>query len=193
MQTERVIFEQARTHHLGLEAQNFENPIFTFGYFSLTAVYYSCKIQRPLEVAKFLFLFMYSFTYTNIVFLFRHLPTEIAIFINVCYQIKCFSGDSSSFFRGRFCSYPTYFFDYIWSSNKVFKDIEIFWTLHSGTKVRIWICSDDDAVFNFSCIASWKPDQLINFLFHNSFIIRIRLWIFQTVNSYFACFRNITL
>ena len=46
--------------------------------------------------------FMYSFTHTNIVFLFRHLPTEIVIFINVCYQIKCFSGDSFSFFRSRF-------------------------------------------------------------------------------------------
>ena len=44
--------------------------------------------------------FMYSFTHTNIVFLFRHLPTEIAIFINVCYQMKCFGGDSFSFFLG---------------------------------------------------------------------------------------------
>ena len=52
---------------------------------------------------KLQFLFMYSFTHTNIVFLFRHLPTEIVIFINVCYQMKCFSGDSFSFFRSRFC------------------------------------------------------------------------------------------
>ena len=35
---------------------------------------------------------------TNIVFLFRHLPTEIFILINVCYQMGCFSGDSFSFF-----------------------------------------------------------------------------------------------
>ena len=100
-QTEWVIFQPARTHHLGLKAQNFENPIFTFGYFSLKAVYNSCKLQRLLQVAKFLI--MYSFTHTNIVFLFRHLPTEIVIFINVCYQMKCFSGDSFSFFRSRFC------------------------------------------------------------------------------------------
>ena len=26
----------------------------------------------------------------------------------------------------------------------------------SGTKVRIWICSEYDAVFNFSCIASFN-------------------------------------
>ena len=91
----------ARTHHLGLKAQNFENPIFTFGCFSLKAVYNSCKLQRLLQVTKFLI--MYSFTHTNIVFLFRHLSTEIAIFINVCYQMKCFSGDSFSFFRSRFC------------------------------------------------------------------------------------------
>ena len=66
-QTEWVIFEPARTHHLGLKAQNFENPIFTFGCFSLKAVYYSCKLQRLLWVAKFLI--MYPFTHTNIVFL----------------------------------------------------------------------------------------------------------------------------
>ena len=95
-QTQWVIFEPARTHHLGLQAQNFENPIFTFWCFSLKAVYNSCKLQRLLQVAKFLF--MYSFTHTNIVFLFKHLPTEIVIFKNVCYQMKCFSGDSFSFF-----------------------------------------------------------------------------------------------
>ena len=86
---------------LGLKAQNFENPIFTFGYFPLKAVCNYCKLQRLSQVAKFLI--MYSFTHTNIVFLFRHLPTEIVIFINVCYQMKCFSGDSFSFFRSRFC------------------------------------------------------------------------------------------
>ena len=59
-QTEWVIFEPARTHHLGLKAQNFENPIFTFRCFSLKAVYNSCILQRPLQIMKFLF--MYSFT-----------------------------------------------------------------------------------------------------------------------------------
>ena len=77
---------------LGSQAQSFENPIFTFGCFSLKAVYNPCKLQRILIVAKFLF--MYSFT----TLLFRHLPTEIFIFINVCYPIQCFSGDSFSFF-----------------------------------------------------------------------------------------------
>ena len=96
VQTEWVIFEPARTHHLGLKAQNFENPIFTFWCFSLKAVYSSCKSERLLQVAKFLFI--YSFTHTNIVFLSRHLPTDIFIFLNVCYQMKCFSGDSFSFF-----------------------------------------------------------------------------------------------
>ena len=85
-QIEWVIFEPARTHHLGLKAENFENPIFTLGCFSFKAVYNSCKLQRLFQVAKFLF--MYSFTHTNIVFLFRHLPTEIFIFINICYQMK---------------------------------------------------------------------------------------------------------
>ena len=106
-QTEWVIFEPVRTHHLGLKAQNFENPIFTFGCFSLKAVYNSCKLQRLLQVAKFLI--MYSFTHTNIVFLFKHLPTEIVLFIHVCYQMKCFSSDSFSFFRNRFYQYSSIF------------------------------------------------------------------------------------
>ena len=38
-QTEWVIFELARAHHLGIKALNFENPVFTFGCFALEAVY----------------------------------------------------------------------------------------------------------------------------------------------------------
>ena len=71
--TEWAIFEPARTHHLGLKAQSFQKPIFKLGCFSLKALYNSCKIQRLFQVAKFLF--MYSFTHTNIVLLFRHPPT----------------------------------------------------------------------------------------------------------------------
>ena len=52
-QTKWVIFEPARTHHLSLKVQNFENLIFTFECFSLNAVYNSCKLQRLLHVAKF--------------------------------------------------------------------------------------------------------------------------------------------
>ena len=92
----KSFLSQPEDFQKGLKAQKFENPIFTFGCFSLKAIYNSCKLQRLLQVAKSLF--MHSFTHTNIVFLFRHLPTEIAIFINVCYQMKCFSGDSFSFF-----------------------------------------------------------------------------------------------
>ena len=148
-QTEWVIFESARTlRHRTFKAQNFENPIFIFGCFSLIAVDNSCKLQRLLQAPKFLF--MYSFTHTNIIFLFRHLPTEIAIFINVCYQMKCFSGDSFFFFRSRCSKYSNSFFDFMWSSNKVFKEIKIFWTVHSRSFIRyqgknvdlfwIWCC-----------------------------------------------------
>ena len=75
-------------HHLDLKGQNFENPVFTFRCFSLEAVCSSCKLQS---------FFTYSFTHTTIVFLFKYLPTGNVIFINVYYQIKCFSGDSFSF------------------------------------------------------------------------------------------------
>ena len=74
MQTEWVIFEPAKTHHLGLKAQNFEKPIFTFGCVYLKAVYNSWKLQRLLQVATFWI--TYSFTHTNMVFLFRHLSTS---------------------------------------------------------------------------------------------------------------------
>ena len=66
MQAERVTFEPARAHHLSLKAQNFENLIYTFVCFSLKAVYNSCKLQRLLQVAKFLFI--YSFIHTNNLF-----------------------------------------------------------------------------------------------------------------------------
>ena len=130
----------ARTYHLGLKAKIFENLIFTFGCFSLKAVYNPCKLSRFLQVAKFLF--MYSFTHTSeykkhgLCFVFRHLPTEIIIFINVCYQMKCFRGDSFSFFRSRFCYYSNYLFDFMWSSNKVFKDNKIFRTVHLRPYIR---------------------------------------------------------
>ena len=76
-------------------------PKFISGCFSLKAVHNSCKFERLLQAAKFLF--MFSFTHTNVLFIFRHLPTEIVIFINVCCQMKCFSGASFSLFRSKFC------------------------------------------------------------------------------------------
>ena len=39
----------------------------------------------------------------------RQLATEIVIFINVCWQIRCFSGDSFSFFRSSFINIPLTF------------------------------------------------------------------------------------
>ena len=136
---------------------------------------------------------MYSFTHTNIVFLFRHLPTEIVNFINVCYQMKCFCGDSFSFFRNRFW-YPTYFFDFMWYSNKVFKDIKIFWTLHSRPFIRypgknldlFWIW----CYFQFFLQCLVQPKQVIHFLFHFIFIITVRL---LNINLYFVCFWKIGL
>ena len=107
MQKECVIFEPARTHHLGLKAHNFENPIFTFWCFSLKVAYNSCKLQRLLRVAKLLI--MYSFTHTNIVFLFRHLATEIVIFINIYDQTKYFSGEVFPFLGAGVANIPTLF------------------------------------------------------------------------------------
>ena len=114
----------------------------TFRYFSLKAVYKSCKLQKLFPVAKVLF--MYSFTHMNIAFL-----------------------------------------------------IKIFWTAHSRPFIRyqsknldffwIWCC------FQFFLHCLIQPNQVIHFLFHVIFIIRIRCRIFQTVNLYFVCFWNIAL
>ena len=177
-QTESVISERAKTHHLGLKAQNFENPIFTFGYFSLKAVYNSCKLQRLLQVAKFLF--MYSFTHINIVFF--KAPSEIVIFVvnvnvvnvvkivNVCYQMNCFSSDSISFFRRGFANIPCTFLiscEVQTRYSKTLERSEQYIRDHlSGPKVSIWICSEYD---------SDQPNQVINFLFHIIFMIRVRL------------------
>ena len=78
------------SRHRTLRTQYLHLGVFLWKQYKILASYKDfCKLQ---------FLFMYSFTHTNIVFLFKHLPTEIVIFKNVCYQMKCFSGDSFSFF-----------------------------------------------------------------------------------------------
>ena len=132
-QSDSFLSQPARTHHLSLRVQNFENPIFTFGCFSLKAVYNSCKLERLLQS---FYLCIYFSIHTNIVFLSRHLPTEIVIFINASYQMKCFIGDSFSFFENRFCEYSSYFFDFTCISYKVFKCIKIFWIVLSRPFIR---------------------------------------------------------
>ena len=60
-----------------LRTQYLHLGVFLWKQYKILASYKDfCKLQ---------FLFMYSFTHTNIVFLFKHLPTEIVIFKNVCY------------------------------------------------------------------------------------------------------------
>ena len=100
---------------------------------------------------------MYSFTHTNIAFLFKHLPTKIVIFINFCYQMKCVSGDSFYFLGAGFANIlPTFLISCEFQTrySKTLKYSEQYIRDHlSGTKVRIWICSGYDAVFTFSYIA----------------------------------------
>ena len=168
-QTEWVIFEPARTHHLGLKAQNFTNAIFTFGAFYLKAVYNSCKSQRLLQIAKFLF--MYSFTHTNIVFLFKHQPTKIVLPDKVFQWWYFFL-----FLRESFANIPPTFL-----ISCEIKDSKIFWTVHLKPFIRyqgknlnlFWIC-----YFQFFFHYLVQPNQAIHFLFHIICIIRIRLWIF---------------
>ena len=118
---EWVIFEPSRPHHLDLKAQDFENHYLHLGVF-LWNWYIILASYKYLYKRKFLL--MYSFTHTNLVFLFRLRPTEIVVFISVCEKVKCFSGDNFSFLWSRFCWHSTYFFDFMWNPNKVFKDIK---------------------------------------------------------------------
>ena len=121
----------------------------------LKAVYNSCKLQWLLQAAKFFF--MYSFTPANILFLFRHLLTKIVIFINVCYQIKCFRGDRFSFFRSGFANIsPTFLIscDVQTRYSKTLRYSEQYIRDHlSGIKVKISICSEYDAVSNFFALS----------------------------------------
>ena len=159
-QTEWVIFEPGRTHPLGLKVQYFENPIFIFGCFSLKAVYDSCKLRSFCLCTLLL---------TLTVFLFRHLSTEIVIFINVCYKMKCFSGGSFSFLAACFANIPPTFlisFEVQTRYSKTFRYSQQYIRDHlSGTKLKIWICSEYDAVFNFSCIASCNQTNSFTFYF----------------------------
>ena len=131
---------------------------------------------------------MYSFTHVNIVFLSTHLFTEIVISINACYQMKCFIGDSFSFLGAGVANIPSTFsiscVVHGRYSKKLKHSEQYIWDHLSGTKVKIWICSEYDAIF--SCIASCN--QLIHLLIHITFMLRIWLWIFQTVNFYFVWF-----
>ena len=86
-QTQWVIFEPAsQTHHLGLKAQNFENPIFTFGCFSLKAVYQSiCTLNAP-EILLFK-------VFINACQLTGEMPIDWSFFFGVCqylYQIEIY-------------------------------------------------------------------------------------------------------
>ena len=111
---------------------------------------------------------MYSFTHTKIDFLFKHLPTEIFISKSVCYQMKCFGGDS-------FFLFLEAGFANISSTFTISREVQTRYpkTLRysqqyicdhlSGTKVRTWICSEYDAVISFSCIASYNLIKSFSF------------------------------
>ena len=70
-----------------------------------------------------------------------YLPTKIVIFINVCYQMKCFSGDSFPFLRAGFTNIPPTFLipcEVQTRYSKTLKYSELYIQDHlSGTKVRI--------------------------------------------------------
>ena len=98
------------------------------------SVYNSSKLQRLLQVSKFLF--MYSFTHTKIVFLFRHLPPEITRWSVSVVIVFLFLGAG-------FANIPATFL-----ISKTLKYSEQYIRDHlSDTKAKSWICSACHAVF----------------------------------------------
>ena len=81
-------------------------------------------------------------------------------------------------------------FYFMWSSNKVLKTLkysEQYIRDHlSGTRVRVWIGSEYDAVFSFSCIASCNLNKTFTFSYM-PFSSRIRPGLFkQSTCSFYA-------
>ena len=65
------------SRHRTLKTQYLHLGVFLWKQYKILASYK--------DFFKSQFLFMYSFTHTNIVFPFKHLPTEIVIFKKDCY------------------------------------------------------------------------------------------------------------
>ena len=100
--------------------------------------------------------------------------------------MKCFNGDSFSYFLGAGFTNITATFLISCDFNKLFKYIKIFSTVHLRSFIRyqdlfwIWCCIK----FFLHCLG--QPNQVICFLFYIIFIVRIRLWIFQAVTLCFV-------
>ena len=80
-QSESLLSQPEQTiwisRHRTLRTQYLHLGVFLWKQHKILASYEDfCKLQ---------FLFMYSFTHINIAFLFKHLPTEVVFFKNVCY------------------------------------------------------------------------------------------------------------
>ena len=140
-QTEWVIFESVRTNHWVSRYRTLKTQNLRFGVFLW---------KQYIILASYKVLFMYCFTHSDIAFLSRHLFTETVIFISACYQMKCCIWEQvllmfhlPFWFHVRFIRYSKTL-----CSEHYFRD-------HlSGTKVRIWNCSEYDTMVNFSCIVS---------------------------------------
>ena len=81
-QTEWVIFESVRTNYWVSRYRTLKTQNLHFGVFLW---------KQYIILASYKVLFMYCFTHSNIAFLSRHVFTETVIFINACYQRKCFN------------------------------------------------------------------------------------------------------
>ena len=120
-------------------------------------------------------LFFQAPTYWNCHLQKRLLPDEVFYWLAFPFLGAGFANISLTFF-------------FMWSSNKVFKDMKIFWTVHSRPFIRyqgknldwFWIC----CYFQYFLNCLVQPNQDIDFLLHVIFIARIS----QTVNLYFLCF-----
>ena len=117
--------------------------------------------------ASFKVFFMYSFTHSNTLFLSRHLSYTghkrwLADEVFKWWYFFPFLGASfSSIPSSYLISYEvqTRYWKTLKYSEQYIRDHLL------GTKVRIWICSEYDAVFSFSCITSCNLTKSFTFSF----------------------------
>ena len=92
-------------------------------FLQVTRTFASCKV--------FVYVLIY---FHNIVFFFRHLPTEIVIFINVCYQTSL--AIVFPVLGAGFANVPPTFLISCEVQTRYSRKIKIFWTVYSRLFIR---------------------------------------------------------
>ena len=171
IQTEWVILSQPEhtiwvSRHRTLRTKYLHLDIFLWKQYIILASYKDfCKLQSFCLCTPLLF---------------RHLPTEILIFRNVYYPIQCFSGDSFSFFLEQV---SIIFHLLCWFHIQFKQGTQRHYNILNSTFKTIYQVPRKEFgfVLNMICFQFFlhylvQPNQVIYFLFHIIFIIRLSIF-----------------